>query len=128
MTSVFDFASNYAPTLNEAHASLAAAASESSTGVDTAGSLGGGAFLINVSSVGTGGELTVVLEYSDDNSTFTAEPDTTLGNATSTVIDVAGLTTIAFPQPRARYMRVTATAATDAVVYSVIGIVGRKAI
>ncbi len=81
-------------------------------------------YVIYVSDVNTTGTLTVKLQYStDDFSTDTTdEPDTTLGNDTTTTITAAGLTFIDVPNPRAQYTRVFCTAAIAAIDYCVISI------
>lgn len=47
------------------------------------------------------------LQYSDDNSTWTDEPDTTAGNTVSLTLTEAGNGPIHVPNPRARYSRLS---------------------
>lgn len=109
---------NYTFTLLRAHATLAAAATSNSTAVDL--STGGGvAFLVNMSSVGTGGSITYTVQYSTDNSTFTAEASGA-GNDTTASIAATGLTVIKVPNPRARYYRLSALGVTDTTTFSVL--------
>lgn len=121
-----DLKSNSVATLVDASASLAAAASRNATSVDLS-NFGGAVFLVYVTNVNTGGTLTAKIQYSADDSTFTDEPDTVAGNSTVTAtISAVGLTRLHVPSPRARYIRVRSTAATDAVVFSVISVAGPK--
>lgn len=48
------------------------------------------------------------LQYSDDDSVWTAEPDTTAGNTVSLTLLAAGNGTIHCPNPRGRYSRISA--------------------
>ena len=120
-----DLYSNTDSVLVDASASLAAAANRSTTAFDMA-MYKDAIFHVNVTDVGTGGELTVKLQYSDDDSTYTDEPDTDAGNSTSVVIDAVGLTQLHVPNPRGRYLEINGAAATDAVVYSVVAIGNKR--
>jgi hypothetical protein len=120
-----DPGSNYNIALVEAQNTLAAAGTNTTSSVDC--STGRSAsFAVAVSSVGTGGELTMKVQYSDDDSSWTDEPDTNAGNDTTVTIDATGLTQIDVPNPRGRYVRLHGTAATDDIGYSVIAINGPK--
>ena len=114
--------SNYTPALLRAHATLAAAATSNSTSVDLATG-GGVAFFVNMSSVGTGGSITYTVQYSTNDSSFTAE-ESGAGNGTTASIAATGLTQISVPNPRARYYRLSALGVTDTTTFSVISIKG----
>ncbi|RLI66165.1 MAG: hypothetical protein DRO88_02545 [Promethearchaeia archaeon] len=61
------------------------------------------AFLISCGTWDTSFEAT--LQYSDDNSAWTDEPDTEAGNTVSATLTEAGSALIKVPNPRARYSR-----------------------
>jgi hypothetical protein len=61
------------------------------------------AFFISCGTFDT--SFVATLQYSDDNSDWTDEPDTTAGNTVSITLTEAGDGTIAVPNPRARYSR-----------------------
>lgn len=48
------------------------------------------------------------LQYSDDDSVWTAEPDTTAGNTVSLTLTGTGNGAVHCPNPRARYSRISA--------------------
>lgn len=114
--------SNYTPALLRAHATLAAAATSYSSSVDL--STGGGAmFLVNMSSVGTGGSITWTVQYSSDDSTFSDETSGA-GNDTTGSVSATGLTEINVGNPRARYVRLKAVGVVDATTFSVLSVKG----
>jgi len=61
------------------------------------------AFLVSCGVWDTSFEVT--LQYSDDGSTWTDEPDTEAGNTVSATLTEAGSALIKVPNPRARYIR-----------------------
>ncbi|HKJ76225.1 MAG TPA: hypothetical protein VKA64_03390 [Gammaproteobacteria bacterium] len=82
-------------------------------------------FFIDVSGVGTGGTVDAKLQYSDDDTTWTDEPNTDAGNDTAiTQIDAAGNARIDVPNPRGRYSRVLVTVGTDTCVGQVTNVLG----
>jgi len=84
-------------------------------------------FLISVGTVGSSATVNAKVQYSDDNSTWTDEPDTTAGNDTAiTEIDEAGSALLHVPNPRGRYSRVVSTVATAACVVGVVSVAGPK--
>lgn len=84
-------------------------------------------FFISVGTVGSSATVDAKVQYSDDNSTWTDEPDTTAGNDTAiTQITEAGTAQLNVPNPRARYSRVVVTVATAACVLGVTSIAGQK--
>lgn len=64
-----------------------------------------GAFFISCGTWAT--SFVATLQYSDNNSDWTAEPDTTAGNTVSVTLTEAGDGIIKVPNPRARYSRVS---------------------
>lgn len=84
-----------------------------------------GIFFLDVGTVGASGTVDMKLQYSDDDSAWTDEPDTTAGNDTAiTQITATGTATLKVPNPRARYSRVVVTVAVatcDLGVTSAIG-------
>lgn len=82
-------------------------------------------FFISVGTVGSGGAVDLKVQYSDDDSTWTDEPDTTAGNSTSiTKITAAGDAQLDVPNPRARYSRCFLTVGTAACVLGVTSVLG----
>jgi hypothetical protein len=65
------------------------------------------------------------LQYSDNNSTWTDEPDTTAGNTVSVTLTEAGDGIINVPNPRARYSRVS-TVIGGTCVFGITSILGPK--
>jgi len=62
------------------------------------------AFFVSLGTYATSFVATV--QYSDDDSSFTDEDDTTYGNEVSLTLTAAGSGTLNVPNPRARYSRV----------------------
>ena len=84
-------------------------------------------FFLSVGVVGSSATVDMKLQYSDDNSTWTDEPDTTLGNDTAiTQITAAGTAQIDVPNPRGRYSRVVVTVATADCDLGVVSVAGPK--
>jgi hypothetical protein len=65
------------------------------------------------------------LQYSDDNSDWTDEPDTTAGNTVSVTLTEAGDGQINAPNPRARYSRVK-TVIGGTCVFGITSVLGPK--
>jgi len=63
------------------------------------------------------------LQYSDDDSTWTDEPDTTAGNTVSLTLTVAGNGSISCPNPRGRYSRIS-TVLGGTCVHSITSVLG----
>lgn len=82
------------------------------------------AFTGSIGSVGTGGTLALKVQYSDDDSTYHDETDTAYGNATTASYTAVGEIELHVPNPHARYYRLHATVATDAVIFGVNSILG----
>lgn len=118
-----DIGSNY--TVDEALAAKSyAAGTDAGAAVDHAAGPAV-AFFISVGTVGTNAGVDLKVQYSDDNSTWTDEPDTTAGNDTAiTHITAAGDAQLNVPNPRGRYSRVFLTVSTDACVLGVTSVLG----
>jgi len=82
-------------------------------------------FLISVGTVGSSATVDAKVQYSDDDTNWTDEPDATAGNDTEiTQITAAGSALLHVPNPRARYSRVVVTVATAACVLGVSSVLG----
>ena len=80
-------------------------------------------YIVSCQGVAAGGTIDAKLQYSDDNITFTDEPDTNMGNSTSiTQITAPGQELLHVINPRGRYYRVRMTVATNAVNAGVISV------
>lgn len=66
-----------------------------------------GAFFVSCGTWAT--SFAAKLQYSDDNSDWTDEPDTTAGNGTTLTLTEAGDGQINVPNPRGRYSRLSIT-------------------
>lgn len=82
-----------------------------------------GAFFISCGTFAT--SFVATLQYSDDNSTWTDEPDTTAKNDVSVTLTEAGDGQIDVPNPRARYSRVKVVIGGTCV-FGVTSILGPK--
>lgn len=65
------------------------------------------AFVLNVGTFAT--SCVMKLQYSEDNSTWVDEPDTTAGNTVSVTLTEAGTGVLYVPNPRGRYSRAHVT-------------------
>ena len=84
-------------------------------------------FFISVGTVGSSATIDAKVQYSDNDSDWTDEPDTTAGNDTAiTQITVAGDTRLDVPNPRGRYSRVHLTVGTAASSLGIVSILGPK--
>lgn len=82
-------------------------------------------YFISAGTFGSSATLNAKLQYSEDNSNWTDEPDTTAGNDTAiTEMTAAGNAQLNCPNPRGRYSRVLVTTAVEAVVCGVTGVLG----
>lgn len=111
---MYDILSNHRVMVVQDHASEAAgsaAANTSSIDLFTYGLANRALMIINVTSVGTGGTLDLIVQDSDDDSIFDAD-FLTIPQITDT-----GLYLVVIDDP-ARYMRVNHDAGTDAVAWS----------
>ena len=63
------------------------------------------------------------LQYSDNDSDWTAEPDTTAGNTVSLTLTEAGNGVISCPNPRGRYTRIS-TVLGGTCVHSITSVLG----
>jgi len=81
------------------------------------------AFILNVGTFAT--SCVMKLQYSENDSDWTDEPDTTAGNTVSVTLTTAGTGIVYVPNPRARYSRVVLTLGGTSVV-SVVSAVGPK--
>jgi len=122
-----DPGSNY--TFGESHASKSYSAA-AATGVKVDHADGDCvSFFISVGTVGSSATVDAKVQYSDDDSTWTDEPDTTAGNDTAiTQITTAGTAQLDVPNPRARYSRCVVTVGTAACVLGVTSVLGPKRI
>lgn len=114
-----DIGSNYTITENLPALSRAAATTTTTT-VDHAGG-DCVSFFISCGTWATSFVATV--QYSDDNSNWTAEPDTTAGNEVSATLTEAGSAQLDVPNPRGRYSRLSVVTGGTCV-YSVTAILG----
>ena len=83
-------------------------------------------FLIDVSDVGTGpGTVDAKVQYSDDGSTWTDEPDDQAGNDTAiSQMNSTGQAQLNVPNPRGRYSRIVVTVGTNAVTLGAMSVLG----
>lgn len=108
------------------YTSLPAASSTQTSAVKGGEYAGGVSFGIQVASVAAGGVLTVTLQNSPDNSTWTNESDDNntyndgndIGNEVSKTITAAGLYTFQVPNPRFAYFRLNFAATVNTVAFS----------
>lgn len=116
-----DIGSNYTLAVGRAPVSTTASTVYSAS-VDH--SLGQTAFFaVDVGVVGASGTLDVTLEYSDDNSSWTA--DTALvGNTVPAQITATGVAYVNVANPLARYSRVKCVVAVAAIVFGVTSLIG----
>ena len=79
------------------------------------------AFILNCGTFAT--SLSMKLQYSENNSDWTDEPDTSLGNDTTKSLTAAGTITLNCPNPRGRYTRalITSGGANEACLINVCG-------
>ena len=127
---IHDAKSSYDFTSVKAYATLAAAASSQTSTVSREPYTSGSLFTIDVASVGTGGVLTVTLQNSPDDSTWTNATDdntnlndgNTIDNDVSLVISTVGVHTFAVPNPRYTYYRLNFAATVDDFAFSAIAI------
>jgi|GEM_PF-1122128 len=82
-------------------------------------------FIVSTQGVGAAGTIDAKLQYSDDNSTWTDEPDTTMGNDTAiTQLTAAGQALLNVVNPRGGYYRVYMTVGVNPVNAGVISVAG----
>lgn len=82
-------------------------------------------FHINLGDEGVGGTLDAKVQYSDDDSAWTDEPDGEAGNDVAiTQLTAAGDAVLNVPNPRGRYSRVVLTVGTNAVDAGVTSVLG----
>lgn len=126
-----DANSSYDIVQSKAYATLAAAASSQSATVDAKTYTSGCTFAIDVSSVGTGGILTVTVQNletvggswtneADDNTNRNDGND--IGNDETVVISAIGVTKVQVPNPRFQQFRLNFAATVDAINFSAIAI------
>jgi hypothetical protein len=84
------------------------------------------AFVLNTGVFGSGASVTMKLQYSDDNSSWTDDDGSSGNDYTTTVTDgtSGAIGELNVPNPLGRYSRAYITVATDAVVCGVINISG----
>ena len=114
-----DPGTNYTITENLSALSRAAATTTTTT-VDHA-SGGCVSFLISCGTWAT--SLVATVQYSDNDSSWTAEPDTTAGNEVSATLTEAGSVQLDVPNPRGRYSRLSVVTGGTCV-FSVTSILG----
>ena len=85
-----------------------------------------GMFILNTGVFGSGARITMKLQYSDDDTTFTDDDGSSGNDYTTTLTDgsASDIATLNVPNPLGRYSRAYITVATDAVVCGVINQVG----
>jgi hypothetical protein len=98
-----DPGTNY--TIAEALSALSRAAATYTTAAVDHADGGSAAFPVSCGTWAT--SFVATLQYSDNNSDWTAEPDATAGNTVSVTLTEAGSGTIKVPNPRARYSRLS---------------------
>ena len=85
-----------------------------------------GMFILNTGVFGSGARITMKLQYSDDDTTYTDDDGSSGNDYTTTLTDgsTLNIATLNVPNPLGRYSRAYITVATDAVVCGVLNIVG----
>ena len=82
-------------------------------------------FFISAGTIGSGSTIDVKVQYSDNDSDWTDEPNTDAGNDTSiTQIVAAGDARLDVPNPRGRYSRVHLTVGAAASSLGIVSILG----
>jgi hypothetical protein len=81
------------------------------------------AFILNAGAFASGAAITMKVQYSEDDSTW-SDDDGSSGNEYTVKLTAAGITTLDVPNPMGRYTRAFITVATDAVVNGVVNISG----
>jgi len=116
-----DLETNYTIAVGLAPVSVAAGTDAGASQDHAAGH--SGAFILNAGLFGSGAEITMKGQYSDDNSTW-SDDDGTTGNDYTVTLDEAGITTLNVPNPMGRYTRAYITVVTDAVVNDIVNVLG----
>jgi hypothetical protein len=82
-------------------------------------------YFLDVGDVGGGGTVDMKLQYSDDDSSWTDEPDDQANNDTAiTQMTAPGQARLEVPNPRGRYTRPVVTVGTNSVDLGVTAIYG----
>jgi len=84
------------------------------------------AFILNTGAFGSGARITMKLQYSDDDTTWTDDDGSSGNDYTTTLTDgsASDIAVLDVPNPLGRYSRAFITVATDAVVNGIVNIVG----
>jgi len=82
-----------------------------------------GAFILNAGAFSSGARITMKVQYSEDDSSW-SDDDGSSGNDYTTTLTDSGISTLNVPNPLGRYTRAFITVATDAVVNGVINVLG----
>ena len=83
------------------------------------------AFILNVGLVGSGANIVMKGQYSEDDSTW-SDDDGSSGNEYTTTVTATGIAVLDVPNPLGRYTRAYITVATDAIVCGIANLVGPK--
>ena len=84
-----------------------------------------GAFILETGAFGSGARITMKVQYSNDNSTWSDDDGTSGNDYTTTLTDgTGGASVLNVPNPLGRYSRAYITVATDAVVCGVTNVLG----
>jgi len=84
------------------------------------------AFILNTGAFSSGASITMKLQYSDDDTTWTDDDGSSGNDYTTTLTDgsASDIAILDVPNPLGRYSRAYITVATDAVVNGIVNIVG----
>ena len=119
-----DIGTNYTTTQGLASVSVSAG-TDAGASIDHA-SGPCGMFILNTGVFGSGARITMKLQYSDDDTTYTDDDGSSGNDYTTTLTDgsASDIATLNVPNPLGKYSRAYITVATDAVVCGVINQVG----
>lgn len=81
------------------------------------------AFVLNCGAFASGARITMKLQYSDDDTTYTDDAGES-GNDYTVTRTAAGMSVLDVPNPQGRYSRGFITVATDAVVNGITNVIG----
>ena len=118
-----DYATNFTPAQGLAPVSVSA-------GTDAAASIDhsdahSGAFILETGAFSSGARITMKVQYSDDDTTWSDDDGSSGNDYTTTLTDgTGGVSVLNVPNPLGRYTRAYITVATDAVVCGVTNVLG----